>query len=281
MEKGEGTILPPLTMNVKFVVRALLLAIPVAVLISVGWIFLQTSFVRPADPTPPPPTIFAPPGTMPAGSVGLEEWAKYQDQPFRRVGSGFFFSLASGEIVGATTSHSVSIGSSSRPLERIALGIAGHAGFVAELDTMRGQPGRRLSPENLTIDYLLLFVDQAIESNFVLTPDPRGAPQPGERVSLYSGLGDGQGGRRVLEGTVQSADEQAVWILMDEWFNPGSMSGSPFVSQHTGQVVGMVVAGSPRLGRLLIGAHPIGSLVDLAESASEFPELRQPAQPSE
>ena len=268
-------------MNVKFVVRGLLLAVPVVVLISLGWIFFQTPFVRPADPTPPPPTILAPPGTMPTGSVGLEEWAQYQDQPFRRVGSGFFFSLSNGEIVGATTSHSVSIGNASRPLEKIALGIAGHAEFVAEFDTMRGQPGHRLTPENLTIDYLLLYVDLPIEPSLVLRPDSRGAPQPGERVSLYSGLGDGQGNRRVLEGTVQSADERAVWVLMDKWFNPSSMSGSPLVSQHTGQVVGMAVASSPRLGRLLIGAHPIGSLVNLAESASEFPKLREPTQPAE
>jgi hypothetical protein len=268
-------------MNVKFLARGLLLAIPLAVLITAGWILLQTPFVRPADPTPPPPTILAPQGTMPIGSVGLEEWAQYRDQPFRRVGSGFFFSLANGEIVGATTSHSVSLGNPSRPLERIALGIAGHAGFVAELDTMRGQPGHRFIPEDLAADYLLLNVDVPIESSLVLLPDPRGTPQPGERVSLYSGLGDGRGGRRVLEGTVQSADETAVWILMDEWFNPGSMSGSPFVSQHTGQVVGMVVVGSPRLGRWLIGAHPIGSLVHLAESASKFPALRESIQTSE
>jgi hypothetical protein len=268
-------------MNVKFVIRGLLLAIPLALLISAGWILLQTPFVKPADPTPPPPTILAPQGTMPVGPVGLEEWAQYQDQSFRRVGSGFFFSLADGEVVGATTSHSVSLGNTSQPLERIALGIAGHAGFVAALDTMRGQPGHRFAPEDLAADYLLLYVDVPIEPSLVLVPDPRGAPQPGERVSLYSGLGDGRGGRRVLKGTVQSVNEKAVWVLMDEWFNPGSMSGSPFVSQHTGQAVGMVVAGSPRLGRLLIGAHPIGSLVTLAESASEFPKLRELAQTSE
>ena len=268
-------------MNARFLIRGLLLAIPLAVLISAGWILLQTPLLRPADPTPPPPTILAPQGAMPIGSVGLEEWAQYRDQPFRRVGSGFFFSLANGEIVGATTSHSVSLSNTSHPLERIALGIAGHAGFVASLDTMRGQPGHRFKPEDLAADYLLLYVNVPIESSLVLVPDPRGTPQPGERVSLYSGLGDDQGGRRVLEGTVQSADKKAVWILMDGWFNAGSMSGSPFVSQHTGQVVGMVVAGSPRLGRLLIGAHPVGSLLHLAESASQFPKLRDPTQTSE
>jgi hypothetical protein len=49
----------------------------------------------------------------------------------------------------------------------------------------------------------------------------------------------------VLDGTVQSVDDRAVWVLMDDWFDPGHMSGSPFVSQHTGQVVGMAVAASP------------------------------------
>ncbi len=61
----------------------------------------------------------------------------------------------------------------------------------------------------------------------------------------------------------------AVWVLMDEMFNPSSMSGSPFVSQHTGQVVGMLIAVTPRRTRLLLGVHPIGSIVRLAESATE------------
>jgi hypothetical protein len=60
---------------------------------------------------------------------------------------------------------------------------------------------------------------------------------------------------------------------MDDRFNPGQLSGSPFVSQHTGQAVGMVLAVTPRGTRLLIGAHPIASLVRLAESAAEFPNL--------
>jgi hypothetical protein len=51
------------------------------------------------------------------------------------------------------------------------------------------------------------------------------------------------------------------------------MSGSPLVSQHTGRAVGMAVASSPRRGALLIGAHPIGSLVRLAEAANDYPRL--------
>lgn len=138
-----------------------------------------------------------------------------------------------------------------------------------------------MGAEDLSADYLFLKVDQTIPPNLLLVPDPRGAPQPGERVTLYSGLGDGHGGLRVLEGTVQSVDDKSFWVLMDRVFSPGQMSGSPFVSQHTGQAVGMVIAGSPRFGRLLLGAHPVGSLVGLANSASEFPRLEEFSQGSE
>jgi hypothetical protein len=218
---------------------------------------------------------------MPAGPGGLQEWAQYRGKTYRAVGSGFLFSLASGEIVAATTAHSVTLGDLNQPLQRIALGIAGRHGFVGEFETLRGKPGQPLTPENLTVDYLLLEVGQPVDPALVLVPDSRGAPQPGERVSLYSGLGDGQGNERVLSGTVQSVGLHAVWVLMDELFDPGQMSGSPIVSQHTGRVVGMAVAASPRRNRLLLGIHPIGSLVRLAESATDSPKLTDPSQESD
>ncbi len=218
---------------------------------------------------------------MPAGPAGLQEWVQYRGEAYRLVGCGFFFRLANGEIVGVTTAHAVSIGHPDHPLERIALGVAGHPEFLGEFDTLRGRPGHLPTSEDLTEDYVLLQVNLSLEPSLVLSPDPRGAPQPGERVSLYSGLGDGSGGPRVLAGTVQSVDEGAIWVLMDDRFNPSQMSGSPIVSQHTGQVVGMVVVGSPRFNRLLLGAHPMGSLVQLAESATEFPKIIELSQESE
>ena len=174
-----------------------------------------------------------------------------------------------------TTAHSVSLGNPDRPLERIALRVAGQTDFVAEFDMLRGQPGQPRRGGDMTVDYVLLQPAQPISLGLTLAPDPRGAPQPGERVSLFSGLGDGdvQGRQRVLEGTIQSVSDAAVWVLMDERFNAGMMSGSPFVSQHTGQVVGMAIAVSPRRTRLLMSMHPIGSIVRLAESATEFVKI--------
>jgi hypothetical protein len=126
---------------------------------------------------------------------------------------------------------------------------------------------------NLTVDYMLLDTDSSVDPRLVLVPDPRGAPQPGERVLLYSAQTDARGEARVFEGTVQSVSDAGMWVLMDKLFNPVLTSGAPFVSQHTGHVVGMVIAGSPRRHRLLLGAHPIGSIAQRAESADEFPKI--------
>jgi hypothetical protein len=265
-------------MNTKFVIRGLLLALPAAVvataagfalIVARGWIG------PPPGPTPPPPTVLAPRGEMPGGPVGLQEWVQVRGEEYRLAGSGFFLVLDSGEVVGVTTAHSVPLGDPDRPVDRIGLRVAGQADLVAEFDTLWGQPGQPRTGEDLTVDYVLLHADGALDAGLALVPDPRGAPQPGERVSLWSGQGDGHGSQRVLEGTVQSAGETAVWVLMDEFFSPGMMSGSPLVSQHTGQAVGMAIAVSPRRSRLLVGAHPIGSIVQLAASATDFPRMSE------
>jgi hypothetical protein len=196
--------------------------LPVAAIGSVALtlVMIRVQIGGPPDPTPPPPTIFAPRGELPAGPVGLQEWARYRGEAYSRVRSGFLILLNDGTIVGVTTAHSVLIGDPDHPLEQIALAVAGQSDFVAEFDTLWGQPGQPRTGGDMTVDYVLLQADQPIDSSFVLAPDPRGAPQPGERVSLFSGLGDGHGGRRILEGTVQSVDDMAVWVLMDDLFNP-------------------------------------------------------------
>jgi hypothetical protein len=224
----------------------------------------------PLGATPPRPTIDAPRGELPAFPVGLTEYTRYVNAGYNGVGCGFIIRLSTGERIGVTTAHSLSW-SAADPLQRVALGVAGRSGFVAEFDQLQGNPGVPRSGEDMTVDYVLLHAaaDAPIDPMLVLSPDPRGRPQPGERVTLYSGLGEGQ----VFSGTVQSASLQAVWVVMDGPLNPGGMSGSPFLSQHTGQVVGMVIATTQRGGRVLLGAHPIGSLVRLAEAATEFPKI--------
>lgn len=260
-----------MSLNLKFVLRGFLLALSatvIALLIGITIIVSRTPYWQPPAPTPPPPTILLPRGTLPAGPVSFEELALYRGADYVLVGSGFLLKLDDSRVVGVTAAHSVAIGNAERPLEKIALRLAGQDRFIAECDTLHGHPGRPFTDEHeLRVDYVLLHLHAPVDPLLVLEADPRGVPQPGERIALFSGLGDGRGGRRVLEGTVQSADEAAAWALMDEWFNPAMMSGSPILSQYTGLVVGMAVACSLHRNYLLIGFHPIGSIVKLAESA--------------
>jgi hypothetical protein len=176
--------------------------------------------------------------------------------------------LTTHQLVGVTTAHSVSFNASAS-LQRIALGVAGRSGFVAEFDRFHGPPGIARAGEDMSVDYVLLQAASAnpIDPALTLRPDSRGQPQPGERVTLYSGLNSTQ----IFSGTVQSASPQAIWVVMDGPINPSGLSGSPFISQHTGDVVGMVIATTQRGDRILLGAHPISSLVRLAEAATEFP----------
>ncbi|MCX7682086.1 MAG: hypothetical protein N2508_09020 [Anaerolineae bacterium] len=258
-------------MNLKFVLRGFLVALSAAIiflLIGLTIIISRTPFWQPPAPTPPPPTILLPTGTLPARPVSFEEWVLYRGEEYVLAGSGFLLGLDDGRVVGVTAAHSVAIGDARRPPQKIALRLAGHDRFIAECDTFHGHPGRPFTDENdLRVDYLLLHLPVLVDPLLVLKADPRGLPQPGERIALFSGLGDGRGGLRVLEGTVQSSNESAGWALMDEWFYPGMMSGSPILSQHTGLVVGMAVACSLHRDYLLIGFHPIGSIVRQAESA--------------
>ena len=268
-------------MNTKFILRGLLIALPVTVIVTAAGLafMIARAWVGPLPgPIPPSPTIDEPRGELPAGPVGLQEWVQVRGEEYHLAGSGFLVrldGLDGGEILGVTTAHSASLGDPDRPVERMAMRLAGQADFEVEFDTLWGHPGQPRTGEDLTVDYVLLRTDGPIDPGLILAPDPRGAPQPGERVSLWSGQGDGHGGQRVLEGTVQSVSETAVWVVMDELFVPGMMSGSPFVSQHTGQVVGMAIAASPRRRHMLIGLHPIGSIAGLAESATAFPRLSE------
>jgi hypothetical protein len=229
--------------------------------------------IQPPDPTPLPPTITAPSGKIPDGIFAFQEWTRYRGESFGLSGSGFFLRLPTGNVIGVTTAHSMVLGDPNHLLEEIAFAVAGEKEMIALFDTLYGEPGVRLQGTNLSVDYVLLQADEGLVNTYALIPDPRGTPQPGERVSLFSGLGDGNGGRRELQGTVLSVDEKAVFVLMDDWFNPGLMSGSPLLSQHTGQVVGMTIAAQQRGNRILLGFHPIGSIIKLAESATEFPKI--------
>jgi hypothetical protein len=228
------------------------------------------------DPTPQPPVIAAPRGPLPHGLAGLRELAQSAGQPYQSVGCGFFLRLPSGQEIGVTTAHSVAaLGQPGNDLQRVAFSLPGSldASRLADFKDLYGLPGAPRSGPNLSVDFVLLLPPGPVDPALALEADVRGAPQPGERVALYSGLGGPDGARRVLLGTVTSSDPTNAWLLMDDRFDPSGMSGSPVLSAQTGRVVGMAVAATRRRGRVLIGLNPIGAIVQHAEAARDFPAI--------
>lgn len=256
-------------MNLKFVFRGTLVALAfLAVLLLAAYQFLpQVLPYVPFGPTLRSPAITALRGNLPDEWAGMEARAVYSGSEPALAGSGFLFRLPSGSPVAALAAHSFDW---SRGMQTIQLGPDGSA---IDFDVLHGAPGTpRVLSMNLTNDYVLLAVPVADPAAFILTPDERGMPQPGERVVLYPGFG-AQNGERL--GTVLESDRKGAWVVMDEAFEPGMMSGSPFVSVHTGKVVGMALAAGLREGHTVIGMHPIGSLVEKGLDAADLIPLSE------
>jgi hypothetical protein len=217
-----------------------------------GAIVLATRPRVALPPLPPRPAIDAARGEPPEGIVAFEEHVNGS-----LSGSGFLLEMPNGEVIGVTTAHSLG----KNNFAPIAFIPAGREAAIAEFDELYAPLGVPRTGADMTVDYVLMRPRSPPDPALVLQPDARGAPQPGERVSLYSGLGDGWGGWRILDGTIESVDENGAWIRMDEVFDPGLMSGSPIISQHTGKVVGMTIMMSWAPGTLRIGINPIGAIL--------------------
>ena len=260
-------------MNWKFLFRGTGLALATIGLGLVG-VYLLLPSLFPAVPTgliPPPPTIVAASGPQPEHWPGLEAWADYGNGQPRLAGSAFFLDLNNGQRVAATAAHNFQLEDG---LEAIRVSLPGGSVPLLQLDTLHGSPGRpRLFGADLTGDYLLLRIEDEAVLVGVLLPDGRGGPQPGERVVLYPGVGEAAHEQTLLLGTIFRVDRRGAWAAMDSSFEPGLMSGSPVLSLHTGRVVGMALAAGQREGHTVIGLHPIGSLVEKALAAQEFPAL--------
>lgn len=283
------------TLNWGFVGRGALLAVA-AILLSGAALFGFLFPGIPYGPLPEAPEIGLPTGPLPPTQVGLRAWAEYAAQEPQLAGSGFFLELPDGRLVGVTAAHSFRLTSE---LEAVSFASLGAQARV-RMDSLHGDPGApRLLGNNLTGDYLLLTAPVEPESEPVqlpgatisptpsselppalrggpgpglaLVPDPRGGPQPGERVVVYSGVLD-----EPQAGAVFKSDDRGAWALMDENFEPALTSGAPVFSEHTGLVIGMALVAGQREGRLVLGLHPIGSLVEkglAAEAAIPLAEL--------
>lgn len=221
-----------------------------------GSITLIMQRVQRTSNLPPPPNIEVERGELPNGIVAFEERIS-TDQSYVVGGSGFLLALPNGDVVGVTAAHATV----NTTADHIMFARAGETQPVATFENDYVPRGTARIGSDITVDYALFRLRADVDRSIVLQPDPRDAPQPGERVLLYSGLGDRSGRQKTLAGTVESVDQNGAWVRMDDIFNPALMSGSPMISQHTGRVVGMVIAMSLNNGGISIAIHPIGSIL--------------------
>src|SRR4030042_700539 len=67
----------------------------------IGRAFPPVPYAQP----PPPPTIQAPRGEIPASAAGLQLWVRPNGEEERLAGSAFLLLLPDGQIVGLTAAH--------------------------------------------------------------------------------------------------------------------------------------------------------------------------------
>lgn len=229
---------------------------------------LGLAVIVPRVPVPPPPTLTAPPGALPALKAGLHVWGERAPGNWVERSSGFML-WVDGAVVGVATRHANwDIGRV--PYLRYAMRPDTASGWVFEATHLRGWPGvYPYRGQDFAQDVVLFEPATPPQTAYALTPDPRGQPQPGERIVLYNGLPAGG----LFTGTVTMTGAAYFWAQMDEAFSPHGMSGSPALSAHTGQVVGMAVVGQQGESATYIGFSPVGALVRTARQAEVFPAL--------
>jgi hypothetical protein len=211
-------------------------------------------------PIPPPPLISAPPGNLPAGYLAFTgEFGGIE------AGCNFLLELADGQRAGAGAAHTVQY----LPVLIPARFRAPDGTIWATMQDPIGR-GKMFNQEHFDHDYFLWSVSAVSKQTHFLEPDPRGQAQPGEEVLVLSRLDNGAGGSKSWPGVVLRISSEATWVQMEDSFDPRGYSGCPVVSRFTGRVIGMVIAGAD-LPPVVIGLHPIRSLVDKVEAALPSP----------
>jgi hypothetical protein len=208
----------------------------------------------------PPPVILVPSGPLPGGYRAFG--GTYNGNTFS---CGFLLDLEDGRRVAVNAAHSIPHLPPQTPGELWA-----PDGKRAAL--LKGQIayGQIFSQNRFSMDYVLWTVADDTAPEYFLKPDPRQQVEPGERVWVYSLSENGAGGSKLWPGAVMSAAPDAIWIQLEDSFNPAGFSGCPVISQHTGRVLGMAVSGANQ-PPVVMGLHPVASLVEKARKAFPGP----------
>ncbi len=223
-----------------------------------------------AQPTEEPAAKIA----APRGQLLYQPIFHWSDGDESAQGTGFFAKAPNGKIAAVTSAHFIDP-------ERPALlsaewqTIDGEK-IVAKLSTSWGPPGKLGGSElDQRSDYLLFPVEPEVMVPQVLEFDPRPRCEDGELVWFVDKDGsESAADQRVLTGRVKLESPLAIILTLDDPIKLQSQSGSPFISQKTGKVIGLLCSGGHDGDELLLIAAPVGRMLKQLQDDSSFPELR-------
>ena len=175
-------------------------------------------------------------------------------------GTGFITKGKNGEILGVTSAHFVDF---QGPALAAAVWLSVHDDEKEFLFYSNyGKTGNQYvqSAFDYSTDFLVFFAEEKETKHPLLEIDPREKLAANERIWLPNKDFEQEIGYRLIEGTIIDSSPKMITIKMDEEFPLQSQSGSPFISQQTGKVIGILASAHRPGGELHIIAAPVINL---------------------
>jgi hypothetical protein len=237
----------------------------------------------PTNPTVPSATLDTPDATAqpaattiaaPRGQLLYQPNFFWSDGEETAQGTGFFVKAPSGKLVAVTSAHFIDADGPAL-LKAEWQTIDGNE-LAATLTKSWGPPGKLgRSQFDQRRDYLLFPAEPDIEVPHVFEFDPRPRVEDEELIWFVDKDGSKSAAdQRVVSGSVTLESPLALIIELDEPIKLQSQSGSPFISQKTGKVIGILSSATQDGDRVKLIAAPVKKMVEQLQDESLFPELR-------
>ena len=190
-------------------------------------------------------------------------------------GTGFFAKAPNNKIVAVTSAHFLNM--NGPPLQEAKWLDVRTNKWVATFTLSWGTPGRsgtRHPLLDLRSDYLLMPASSSITPDKVLELDSRPKPKLKERIWFPNKDETAPLGHQVVAGSVVESDEKYSIVILDKEVPLQSQSGSPFISQATGKVIGTLSGADSANGQLRLLITPSSGILAMLAKDNHFPELR-------
>jgi len=228
----------------------------------------------PEQVSPEPAQAPVPMIAAPSGQLLYQPHFIWSDGEETAQGTGFFVKAPSGKLAAVTSAHFID--PDGPALLKAEWATIDGEKLVATVTKSWGPPGKLgRSQYDQRRDYLLFPVAAEIQVPTVFEFDPRPRVADGELVWFADKDGSKSAAdQRVVTGSVTLESPLALIIELDEPIKLQSQSGSPFISQETGKVIGILSGAVEDGDRVKLIAAPVKKMVEQLQNETAFPELR-------